>query len=203
MIRTLFIAVILTARVFGQAMQDGVTLWLYDIRDANPAAQQPITSMPSLNPPGQTPNLYAVFSGPDLANIDFTGPFTSPYAAGSPPTPDLSEYLYGRIWGNIKFPEVGTYEFRLTSQDGSKFFINNALVVDNDRPGLNAATASLSTLAGSVPFNLTYWHNTGTARVLLEWKPPGASNFVPIPATALETQQGQTYGTSPGLKAYY
>ena len=203
MIRTLFIAVILTARVFGQAMQDGVTLWLYDIRDANPAAQQPITSMPSLNPPGQTPNLYAVFSGPDLANIDFTGPFTSPYAAGSPPTPDLSEYLYGRIWGNIKFPEVGTYEFRLTSQDGSKFFINNALVVDNDRPGLNAATASLSTLAGSVPFNLTYWHNTGTARVLLEWKPPGASNFVPIPATALETQQGQTFVTSPGLKAYY
>lgn len=199
-LRTLLVSLVLAASACGQAMQDGVTLWLYDLRNPVPAEPQPITSMPLLNPPGQTPNLYAVYSGPDLSNVDFTGPWTSPYASGPP---DLVSYLYGRIWGNIKFPTAGTYEFRLTSRDGSKFFINNALVIDNDLPGLNVATASISTLAGSIPFNLTFWHNTGGTRVLLEWKPPGAPAFTPIPATSFETQQGQTLVTSPGVKASY
>jgi hypothetical protein len=199
-LRPLLLTLALAASAFGQAMQDGVTLWLYDIRNPIPAEQQPITSMPLLNPPGQTPNLYFVYSAPDLSNIDFTGPWTSPYASGSP---DLVSYLYGHIWGRIKFPSAGTYEFRLTSRDGSKFYVNNALVIDNDVPGLNSATASLSTLAGSIPFKVNFWHNTGGARVLLEWKPPGAPAFVPVPATSFETEQGQTLVTSPGPKAFY
>lgn len=174
-----------TPEVAGEApaMKDGGTVWVYEIG-------VPMTQLPTLVA-SQTPNYYN-----DHPEIDFTGSWNSPYG-------EMSQFYYGHIFGNIKIPVGGTYEFRVTSEDGAKLSINGAVIVDNDVPGENASSAAVNILPGSYPFALDFYRNNGGGRVRLEWKPPGQTAFGVVPTTALETQQGQTYVTSPGPKNYY
>ncbi len=166
------------------AMEPGVTAWVYRTGEL-------MTQLPTLvGTPA--PNYYK-----NHAQVDFNAPWVSDY-----PDDDLS-YCYGHIWGNLIITTSGTYQFRVTSADGSKFYFNNALVVDNDRPGLNSSTGSvILNTAAHYPFYLNFYQNPGSQRVLLEWMPPGGSQFVTVPASAFETEQGQTFVTSPGVKSW-
>lgn len=171
----------------GVAMKDGVTVRVYDFA-------QPLTQFPMLVS-GQTANYYK-----DHAVIDFGGPWTTSY-----PAPDdlISNYFYGTVVGNLKVTTGGTYELRVTSDDGAKLFINNTLIVDNDFPGENSTVATLSMLPGAYPFSLQFYQNTAASSLRLEWKPPGSSSFVVIPTTSMETEDGQIFVTSPGPKNFY
>ncbi|MES2475031.1 MAG: family 16 glycoside hydrolase [Verrucomicrobiota bacterium] len=182
------LAGIVAPQVFAQsgAMKPGVTAWIYELGEE-------LREVPVLVT-GQTPNVAG-----DFPAVDFTGSWPSIYGA------PVAEYYLGHVLGRIVVPTSGTYEFRLTSDDGSKFFIGESatLVINNDQPGLSTSSASLSLLAGSYPFYLDFYQNVGNARVLLEWKPPGAADFVPMPSSAFETEDGQVHVTSPGLKGFY
>lgn len=167
-------------------MKPGVTVWIYDLG-------QDLRALPRLVD-GQTPNAAA-----DYPALDFTGAWPSMYGA------PIGERYLGHAWGRIIIPTSGTYEFRLTSDDGAKFFVGESpsLVVDNDQPGLNSREATLSLLAGSYPYYVDFYQNKDGSRLLLEWKTPGASTFVPVPTSALETEDGQIHVTSPGTKNFY
>lgn len=169
-----------------QTMKPGVTTWVYEL-----GAE--LRELPVLVD-GQTPNVAG-----DHDTIDFTGSWPSIY--GTP----VSQYYLGHVWGKIVIPAGGTYEFRLTSDDGAKFFIGEqaTLVINNDKPGLNSTSATLNLLAGNYPFYVDFYQNTSGARVLMEWKPPGATEFTTMPTSAFQTEDGQVHVTSPGLKNYY
>ncbi|GAA5125802.1 hypothetical protein GCM10023212_28240 [Luteolibacter yonseiensis] len=174
------------AHAQGPAMKPGVTVWVYELG-------QSLREIPVLVD-GQTPN-----AAEDYPAVDFTGSWPTGYGA------PVSQYYLGHVWGKLVVPVSGTYEFRLTSDDGAKFFVGESatLVIDNDQPDLHSSQATLSLLAGSYPFYLDFYQNTGGSRLLLEWKPPGASEFVKMPSSAFETEDGQIHVTSPGTKNFY
>lgn len=168
------------------ALKQGVTVWVYEIGEE-------MRELPILVD-GQTPTVSA-----DFTNLNFSGSWATTYGSS------LSQYYLGHAWGRLNISTGGTYEFRLTSDDGAKFFIGDeaALVIDNDRQGLNSRTATLNLLPGTFRYYVDFYQNAGSSRLLMEWKPPGAADFSPIPDSALETEDGLTHVTSPGLKNYY
>jgi hypothetical protein len=168
------------------ALKPGVTVWLYEIGEE-------MRELPVLVD-GQTPNV-----SDDFAAVDFSGPWTTTYGA------PLENHYLGHAWGYLQIETAGTYEFRLTSDDGAKFFIGDeaALVIENEEQGLSSNTTTLNLLPGSFRYYIDFYQNAGDSRLLLEWKPPGAPDFVPIPGGPLQTEEGLTHVTSPGLKNYY
>ncbi|MES2922992.1 MAG: family 16 glycoside hydrolase [Verrucomicrobiota bacterium] len=183
---TVVLGLVTHANAQGSAMKSGVTVWVYELG-------QELREVPVLVD-GQTPN-----SAGDYPAMDFTGSWASIYGA------PVSQYYLGHALGRLVVPVSGTYEFRLTSDDGAKFFVGESatLVIDNDQPDLHSSQATLNLLAGSYPFYVDFYQNVGGSRLLLEWKPPGAADFVTMPSSAFETEDGQTHVTSPGLKNFY
>ncbi|RYD56563.1 MAG: hypothetical protein EOP83_21320, partial [Verrucomicrobiaceae bacterium] len=86
------------------ALKPGVTVWVYDTGEE-------MRELPVLVD-GQTPNVSA-----DFDTIDFSTPWESTY--GTP----LAEHYVGHAWGRMVISTGGTYEFRLTSDDGAKWFL--------------------------------------------------------------------------------
>ncbi len=168
------------------AMKPGVTAWVYE-------TGEPMDRLGILVA-GQTPNY-----SDDHLEIDFSGSWETSYGT-------LSQYYIGLIWGQINASVAGTYQFRVTSDDGARFFISDQLVVSNDtvgQEGERSATASIALGAGKHPFKLRFYQNSGSSRLRLEWQPPGATSFSVVPSSALEAEDGLTHVTSPGLKRYY
>ena len=167
-------------------MKPGVTVWLYETGEE-------MRELPLLVD-GQTPTVSN-----DFDEIDFSGAWETTYGA------PLSDHYVGHAWGQMEITTGGTYEFRLTSDDGAKWFLGDeaALVIDNDRAGLTSATATLNLLPGAFRYYIDFYQNAGSSRLLLEWKTPGSADFVTVPSGVLLAEDGLTHVTSPGLKGYY
>lgn len=87
--------------------------------------------------------------------------------------------------GYINVPSDGVYTFYSTSDDGSKLYIDNVLVVDND--GLHAAVEKSGTIglkAGMHALSLGFFQEGGDNILSLKYAGPGISKQV-IPETAL------------------
>lgn len=54
------------------------------------------------------------------------------FTEGFPGVTDRFEWFSLTYQGTIYVPVTGTYGFRLSSDDGSLLFLDNALVIDND-----------------------------------------------------------------------
>lgn len=93
---------------------------------------------------------------------------------------------FGVAWtGFIKIPTSGTYSFALTSDDGSKLLINDAVVVDNDGPhGAVVKTGAAYLPAGTYRFYVGWFDQGGANSLKVEIGgpnlPPG-----PIPSSML------------------
>lgn len=135
---------------------------------------------------GQTPNISVVVPQVDLGNDFFRDPSTKFYAV---------------FTGFLNVTEPGRYQFRLTSDDGSRLTIRDERVVDNDGlHGAEARTGYLDLAAGEHPIEIEYFNNEADARLLLEWKKPGDTDFSVIPTSALSAQSGEVRVTAPGEK---
>lgn len=98
-------------------------------------------------------------------------------------------------------PVPGTYEFRVTSDDGSRLRINDKTVVMHD--GVHPATSregSVELEAGYHNLAVHMFENQGGEVLTVEWRPPNAADFEVIPANRLFTDAGVTRVTSPGQK---
>jgi hypothetical protein len=73
--------------------------------------------------------------------------------------------------GFLDVPTSDVYSFHLRSNDGSRLWVGDELVVEND--GLKASATELSgnlpLNAGLHPFRLEFFHNTGSEFLSLEW----------------------------------
>ncbi len=90
-----------------------------------------------------------------------------------------------RISGAIRAHASGQYRFRLGSDEGSRLIINEQSVIEND--GVHAMTTMQATItleAGLHPFRLDYFERTGLAGLVLEWMPPGATQWTVIPESS-------------------
>ncbi len=158
----------------------GVTVRVYELGAA------PLR-LPTLAP-NQTPNIDEV--QPSIAlreNADF----------GNATGPTFTE-----ITGSIEVDIAGPYRFRLTSDDGSRCTLDGNVLIEHDgRHGATSKSSGMLVLAvGAHPVRLEHFDAGGKRMLLLEWMPPGAAEFVPIPTQQLRTEAVPARVVSPGPK---
>jgi hypothetical protein len=93
-----------------------------------------------------------------------------------------------RMEGYLRMQPAGTYQFKALTNDGFSMHIGDARVLyDPDVHGdrWTEPTAFVAEEAGWHPVQLRYFQRKGTAALRLHWQPPGAEEFVPVPAEAL------------------
>jgi len=91
-----------------------------------------------------------------------------------------------RFSGFLDAPESELYRFALSSDDGSKLWIDGRLVVDND--GLHGPTEQQGAIAlgkGLHGIEVVWFNQTGGAELKLRWALPGKP-FETVPAAALK-----------------
>ncbi|MBM4110724.1 MAG: hypothetical protein FJ254_05105 [Phycisphaerae bacterium] len=92
----------------------------------------------------------------------------------------------GAVWtGWINVPASAEWTLFIESDDGSRLWIGDQLLMDND--GLHAMVERSNTIAlaaGKHPVRLAFFENGGGAGMILRWQGPGVAKAV-IPASAL------------------
>ncbi|MFC6535394.1 PA14 domain-containing protein [Nonomuraea salmonea] len=173
-----FLAVPAGARADLPPQVPGVTLRTYDV-------QIELSKLCTLKP-GQTPNVDKLMPTVDwTSDADF----------------GLTDMFVTEVTGNLSAPAAGTYEFRLTSDDGSRLRIGDTVVIVND--GRHAPTpvdGTITLTAGHHPLRIDHFEHLYGQQLRLEWKPPGAQAFTLVPAEALSTDADVVRVTSPGRK---
>ena len=158
--------------------EPGVTLRTYDVR-------VPLEAICTLKP-GQTPNVDKL-----MPTIDWTS------AADF----GLEDNFLTHALANLNIAVAGTYTFRLTSDDGSRLYLDDTLVVDHD--GLHGATSKDGTVtltAGFHSLRAEMFEAGGGQQLTLAWQPPGAAEFAVVPTSVLSTDAGVVRVTAPGYK---
>ncbi len=111
-----------------------------------------------------------------------SGILREPSIAGAPDE-DHFAFLFS---GFIDIPEGGVWSFATCSDDGSALYIDGVCVVNND------GSHSPVTVEGQIPlekglhpYKLLYFEDYEGQQLSWSWKAPGASDFVPVPASRL------------------
>ncbi len=78
-----------------------------------------------------------------------------------------------RFTGMIQVPKTGKYIFYIASDDGSRLYIDDQLLIDNDRlQGMHEMKASVDLAAGAHPIVVTYFDNGGGDGLEVNWSGP-------------------------------
>ncbi|MEU6717062.1 family 16 glycoside hydrolase [Nonomuraea sp. NPDC046802] len=158
--------------------EPGVTLRTYDV-------QIELSKLCTLKP-GQTPNVDKL-----MPTIDWT----------SDADFGLTDMFVTEVIGNIDIPAAGTYEFRLTSDDGSVLRIDDTVVITNDgRHAPIAVDGTITLTAGYHALRIDHFEHLYGQQLKLEWKPPGTSGFTLVPTSVLSTDADVVRVTAPGRK---
>lgn len=117
------------------------------------------------------------------------------FTVGFPGVTDRFEWFAIDYHGRIMLPQAGTYAFRLTSDDGSKLFIDGREVIDNDGihgPGNADGEAELA--AGIHDVRVQYFQGPREeVALILEWG-PDFDNLRPLDFAALAPAQFRREG---------
>jgi predicted esterase len=124
-----------------------------------------------------------------LASFDFT---VAPTKAGVVSNFDISirskddQFVFS-YEGYLQVDAVGTYTFFTSSDDGSRLYINNTLVVEND--GLHGTVEQSGSYTfnaiGRYPIKVTFFENGGGEVLLVSYDPPGSAAKRLIPSNKL------------------
>ena len=97
------------------------------------------------------------------------------------------QYFAVEYTGYVYVPETGVYTFYTSSDDGSRLWIGDSLVVDNDGPhGMTLKQGAIALEKGFHPIRVGYFQNQGSDGLSVEYKTPGAdSKPIPIPDSVL------------------
>lgn len=136
---------------------------------------------------GQTPNIDVLREDIDWeTNEDFGG-------AGN--------NFMAHVIANLHVTEAGTYDFRLTSDDGSRLYLGGEEIIENDqRQPPTAVDGSAELTEGPHALRIDYFQGAHGKQLTLEWSPPGEDGFGPFPEGALTTDADVTRVTAPGVK---
>jgi len=177
-----------SARVSARSFRDGqpVSRFVHaDYKKVNPRpALTKIKKMPGVR--------YNYFEGswdslPDFQSIDIK-------SKGIVPNFDISireqnDYFGFMFEGLIYIQEEGIYSFYTDSDDGSRFYIGDRLVVENDGlHGMSEAAGSIALSMGYHPFRVTYFEKGGGNQLIVSYEGPDIAKQA-IPAAVLFYQK--------------
>ncbi len=160
---------------------------------SNPSNQVSFsTNMPGLD--------YSYYEGTWSMLPDFSA--LTPVKTGSISTFSLtprikSDYFGFRFTGYINITTAGNYTFYTNSDDGSKLYINNNLIVNNDgahAPQERSGTVNLP--VGKHAIRVDFFENAGGEQCNVSYSGPGVSKMI-IPSSVLFTGTGATSSTPP------
>jgi hypothetical protein len=166
----------------------GKILFAYGVRtEERVTLTVDVTSEGAARAPGLRTSVY---EGTFEALPDFSA--LTPVEESISPTFDISARAeldnFAYLWeGTIDIDVEGSYSFFTTSDDGSRLFINDALIVDND--GLHGPveeTGSVALGVGTHDIRAAFFENAGGAIMTVEWIPAGGVRE-PIPQDRLFT----------------
>jgi alpha-L-fucosidase len=152
------------------------------------ATYKKVVPMPAKNISANNPGLkYAVYDGkwnklPDFATL-------KPALSGTVKDFDISarqgKEAYGYAFeGFVKIPADGVYTFYVSSDDGSKLWIDDVLI-DNDGPhALTEKSAEIPLAKGYHAIKLHFFENSGSDELYVHWKGPGFEKIA-IPGSTL------------------
>ena len=130
---------------------------------------------------------YTYFEG----DWDSLPPFQAmkPAKEGTLPGFDLSpkkqpEY-FGFVYdGFVRIPQNGVYAFFIASDDGSRLYVDDALVVDNDGlHGMDERSGVTALSAGIHPIRVAFFQKTGGVGLTVSFKGPGIEKKTIPPET--------------------
>jgi hypothetical protein len=121
--------------------------------------------------------------GEPLPNLDYQ------MGAGNVLTTTSADLVGAHITGFMDFPEAGTYELTVTSNDGVRVTLGGVMMFED--PEIHADTASPRLVVrieepGWYPLDILYYEKKGSAALKLHWKKPGESAFSVVPTTAFK-----------------
>lgn len=107
--------------------------------------------------------------------------------AGEFATSGRSEYVAALFQGRIRFPRSGIYTLCLTSDDGSKLYMNGVTTATIDNDGLHPPEEKCTRYIVTrrvVSFKIEFFEKTETASLVLKWIVPGGKAKLVVPAAA-------------------
>ena len=146
-------------------------------------------------PPARTPGLrYAYYAREGQAIKDITPESLEslkPQAEGKVEKVGINipnranDYFTVKLTGVIEAPRDGKYTFYLTSDDGSRLYLDGGLVINHDGVhGADEKSATIDLKAGDHPIVVTYFEEAGGEELKLAWEGPGVGRQE-VPAAAL------------------
>lgn len=137
---------------------------------------------------GQTPNVDVLRKAVDWeSDEDFGG---------------SSNNFMAHVIANIHVPDDGTYDFRIISDDGSRLYLDDEQIIENDqRQPPTPADGSAELTEGAHALRIDYFQGAHGKQLRLEWSPPGKDEYTLVPESALTTDADVTRVTSPGVKS--
>ncbi len=146
------------------------------------------------------PGIHVDFYQPSIGNVDINNlNKLTPKESGiadhigmDVPQRKASDAFALKFSGYIRIEQPGRYTFYITSDDGSRVYINDNLLINNDRlQGPTLKTGAIDLSAGSHKLDVTYFDNGGGDALKFEWSGPGI-NRQAVPAGRLTVTSGQT-----------
>lgn len=125
-----------------------------------------------------------------LVDLDLT---VAADAEGTTPNFDLTvrpeaEHCALAWDGFLVAPETGLYEFRITSDDGSRLWLHDRLLLDHD--GLHGMGDGMTVVIGLEkglhPLRTAWFNAGGGAGLTVEWRTPGDREFHRLPSGVLK-----------------
>jgi PA14 domain/Calx-beta domain len=158
-------------------LQDDDTGLTSEVFSSNPSAWQTLS-------PHEIYSDKPFFAKPQAKQLDSEVYYEWDYTG---PTSSTNDY-FAMIWTGWVVPEVtGTYQIATESDDGSRLWLDDRLVINNwALQSVTKVSVDVALEAGK-PYRLAlqYFEGAYTALCRLEWKPPGATNFAAIPRRVL------------------
>lgn len=145
--------------------------------------QPPSSASPVASGTGLSASYYRDVDLQKLALSRSESPINFDWHGDAPPDLGQNDFFSARWVGTLRVEQPGVYELFLSSDDGSRLFIDDRLLIDNwGVHTLETKSTSLRLEAGSHALKLEYFDGTGEAIVKLEW----ASDQIPRQVIAPE-----------------
>jgi cytochrome c len=98
----------------------------------------------------------------------------------------LEEKFALEVKGYLRIPKTNNYTFRLTSDDGSRMFIDDQLVIDNDgEHGDISVDGELVLAEGYHPVRVLFFQGLGGRTFRLNWRSFDTKTFEVVPSSVL------------------
>lgn len=156
----------------------------------NVIAMRQAVAVPNTEP-GVAVDYFALSNPQSMPNFDALTPYASdilpdiniPSTEGNFATSGRADGVGAVFTSLLEVPADGWYRLSIESDDGSRLWIDNDLIVDNDGlHGMVDAGSNIPLQAGKHRLTAEFFENGGGAGVIVRFAGPGLANQ-PVPAT--------------------